>query len=268
MIYIDNPLPGYKFDLLSTHKNIHHFITTRKGGVSKAPYESLNLSYNTNDNSGNIAINRSRLASYFGLPLEHLIFPGQIHHNSVRIVEHTGNNILTNHECYPETDAIVTQKKDIVLCILAADCVPVLLFDPVNKVIAAVHAGWRGTVKKITYKTVFTMKKHFHCHPEHIIAGIGPSISRKNYQVGEEVVSEFRKIFPISNHDYIIDHERDKWYINLWEANKLQLKEAGLLPVNIEIAGLCTYSNNDRFYSARAGKGNTGRFASCICLRI
>jgi hypothetical protein len=162
-------------------------------------------------------------------------------------------------------DALITKRNDIALAILLADCVPVLLYDPKKKVVAAIHAGWRGTVANITQATIIKMKEQFNCNPQDIIAGIGPSISVENYEVGPEV-KEAADLAMGEYHNTVIN-KNGKLYFDLWKANKLQLLKSGLEDSNIEVSGICTYRNNETFFSARANKPITGRFAAVIKIK-
>ena len=164
------------------------------------------------------------------------------------------------------TDAMITNVPRLCLTVLAADCVLVIFFDPQKKVIAAVHAGWRGTVKLAAQKTAETLKQEFNCNPTELLVGIGPSIGPCHYEVGPEVISQVEDTFG-STDGYINDETPDgKGYFNLWEANKRQIMEAGIPARNIEVAQICTYCNAHLFFSERHQKGRTGRFGAGIML--
>ena len=164
------------------------------------------------------------------------------------------------------TDAMVTDVPRLCLMVLMADCVPILFFDPRKRVVGAVHAGWRGTVKLATQKTAETLKAKFDCNPTNLLVGIGPSIGPCHYEVGPEVISQVEDTFG-STDGYINDETPDgKGYFNLWEANKRQIIEAGIPPQNIEVAQICTYCNAHLFFSERHQGGRTGRFGAGIML--
>ena len=148
--------------------------------------------------------------------------------------------------------------------IMGADCVPVLLYDRVKHVIAAVHAGWRGTVQNIVTETIKAMQHRFTCRPENILAAIGPSISSKNYEVDQPVYDAFSKNFHYFNKLFSPGKKSGKYQLNLWKANQLQLLSAGLKASHIELANICTFENNNHFFSAR--KNDSGRFATGIML--
>jgi len=151
--------------------------------------------------------------------------------------------------------------------VMVADCVPVILFDPVKKVSAVIHAGWRGTVKHITSNTVKTMTDRFGCDPADIIAGIGPSIGPCCYEVGEEVRTVVEQSFGTTRDYLVTKNHSDKPHFDLWYANHKQLTDSGVKPENIETSELCTRCNSQIFYSSRADKGITGRFAAGIFIK-
>jgi len=250
-----------QFSLFKKFKRIKHFITTRNGGVSKGNYASLNLGMKSGDDHLLVTENRALLASALGIETNTLIFPDQCHTDKVGIIDdHPDNNQLK------ETDALVTNKKNRCLCILTADCVPVLLYDTKNNVIAAVHAGWRGTIQMIVSRTVETMMHSFASDPLNICAGIGPAISQTVYEVGEDVAQKFREIFGATSGIISMNAEIGKNHINLQLANKILLEKTGILPGNMNILNYCTFSNPDLFFSARHDGINSGRFATGIML--
>ena len=263
-----NKIPFYQFDKLSEFQDITHFISTRQGGVSKDHLESLNLGSKVGDELQNLNENKHRLASAMGFNADQFVFPVQTHENHVKIIrydflsepQHINQTFLDN------TDALITNLSGICLAVLVADCVPVLFYDPIEKVIAATHAGWRGTAKRITRNTVDLMIKNFNCKPQNILACIGPSIGPDVYEVGNEVIEEFRKAYKTTDEILVQNETLDKALLNLWVANKIQLLEAGIPDNNIEISNLCTYKNSDMFFSSRKSNTKTGRFAAGIML--
>ena len=254
-------LPVYQFENLLQYPTIHHAITTRKGGISEGYADSLNLGYGVEDHLNYVAENRRRLAEFMGVPFDRLIFQKQTHSTNYKIITEK------NYRDYIEnTDALITTEKGIAIATLGADCVPILLYDKKNKIIASIHAGWKGAVNGIVNKVVSTLKKEFNSKPEDIIAGIGPSICAEVYEVGDEVIEAFKNTFP--NHPLLIsNYHNSKAHVDLWAANKTWLINQGVPEKNIEIAGLCTYKNHEIFYSARYFKNKTGRFASCIVIK-
>jgi YfiH family protein len=164
----------------------------------------------------------------------------------------------------PETDALITSSRGVTLMLRFADCVPVLLYDPVRRVAGLAHAGWRGTVSGIARKTVQRMVSHYGCRPEDVLAGVGPSIGPCCYEVGEDVAEAVRDSMPESD-DLLNARSQDRWHLDLWRANVRQLAESGVL--DIEIAGTCTACRTDEWYSHRAEHGRTGRWGALLGLR-
>jgi hypothetical protein len=219
----------------------------------------LNLSFNVPDDPKRVAKNRELLAETLGFPAASLTTAKQVHGNKVAVV----NKGMRGREL-PGVDALITQYPNILILVQTADCPPLLLYDPVRKAIGAIHAGWRGTVKKITHNTVMSMSKMFKSDPRNIYAGIGPSIGPCCYEIGDEVAKEvFEKL---SDPDELIIKRNGSRYFDLWEANKRQLIEAGVPVSNIEVSGICTKDNSDAFFSSRASGGLTGRFGAGIML--
>lgn len=256
----------FQFNNFSNHDDIIHFVSARNRGVSNAPYDSLNLSFNVGDDFQDVLKNREKLASVLGVSLGNFTIGNQVHGDNIFIVTASdkGRGAYEHNNAVPFTDAIATSVPGVCLMVLTADCASVLFYDPVKKVIAAVHAGWRGTVKKITQKTVAFLRDEFGCEPSDIIAGIGPSIGPDANEVQNDVIIEVEKVFGAS-YKYIIEKER-KAFFDLWHANKAQAVAEGIPAENIEIANLCTVENNDLFYSVRCSE-KTGRFGTGIMLK-
>lgn len=203
--------------------------------------------------------NRIKLAEALHINPEKLVFPSQTHTNCVVDLSDYAHKLLDN------TDALVSNKSGLCICVQTADCVPILLFDPHKKVVAAVHAGWRGTVGKIVAHAIDKMVGNYQSDAQHIIAAIGPSISANVYEVGPEVVEAARKSVPNAEKT-LFKNNADKFHFNLWEANRQLLLASGLKLENIEILGDCSYLKSHKYYSARAEGMDTGRMVSGIML--
>ena len=257
-----------RFRNLSNQDGVDHFVSTRIGGFSPPPYESLNLGFHVGDGPETVLKNRERLAAAIKFPLSDFTLAKQIHSATVTFVteQMRGCGAVDHDTAVGATDAMVTAVPRLCLTVLMADCVPVLLFDPRKRVVAAVHAGWQGSVKLIARKTVEILKQEFSCDPADLLAGIGPSIGPCHYEIGPEVISQVKATFGGTD-GYISRQWPDgKDYFNLWEANKRQIMEAGIPPQNIEVSRICTYCNSHLFFSARHQKGTTGRFGTGIML--
>ena len=246
----------WQFENLSELQEVNHFVTGRN---SLAKGAEFTLSFSSSPDKELIRQNRAKLAAAMDVAAEKLFFPSQVH--ETRIVTVTGQ---TPKEELMQTDALITNERGICIAVMSADCVPILVFDRKNMVVAAVHSGWRGTVAKILEKTLHRMKAEFGTEGKDIIAGIGPSVSLESYEVGEEVVNAVKENFKQA--DVLLKPQsNNKAKLDLWNANKIQLLEFGLAENAIEISDLCTVKNNEDFFSAR--KGDSGRFAAGIMLK-
>ncbi|MFC1997254.1 peptidoglycan editing factor PgeF [Chloroflexota bacterium] len=164
---------------------------------------------------------------------------------------------------HKKADAIMTDNPEITLFMRFADCVPILLFDPVKKVVGVAHAGWQGTVRKIASAAVDRMVSFYGSKPANIRAGIGPSIAPHHYQIGPEVVQKVKEAFGVMA-ARLLPSQNGLTYFDLWAANQILLKDAGLL--NIETSGFCTACHLDDWFSHRGENGKTGRFGTLIAL--
>ncbi|MGE5429062.1 MAG: peptidoglycan editing factor PgeF [Methylococcaceae bacterium] len=252
---IQGKLSIFKFESFKQYKEIAHFITTKEG------WASGNNPRFTGDEEDIYKSFRKELAISCEWDARKFVFPRQTHSDHVAIV--TSENILP---AIANTDALITAEPGLFICIQTADCVPILLFDPKKKVVAAVHAGWRGTVAKIAALTVRKMTEAFGCDPADIQAGIGPSIHMHAYEVGPEVIQAVKENFNNTGALLKPSLHAGKAYFDLWEANKTVLLEAGINEENIEVMGLCSFEHPDLFYSARRDGIQTGRMVSGIRL--
>ncbi|NPV14133.1 peptidoglycan editing factor PgeF [candidate division WOR-3 bacterium] len=245
------------FPGLARYKTISHFITTREGGTSPKPFDTLNLAFHTQDQFNNVLRNRLTLARALNIAPDALVNGEQVHGANIAIVREKGLTL-------PNTDGIITDKPGICLLVLVADCVPLLFFHPEKRVIGVAHAGWKGTVARIAQKAVQTLKQRFNCEPENLRVGIGPAIGPCCYEVRADVVQLVRQTQPES--DKLLIQRDGAWYLDLIKANETQLLNAGVQKQNIETANLCTHCHSNTFFSARAARGPTGRFGAGIML--
>lgn len=259
----------YTFDNLSAFDCLTHFISTRKGGISDGKFAALNVGFHVGDDNFRVLQNRRILSDAIGIDLQKFTFASQCHSTNVAIVDENGRGkgALEKDTALVNTDGMVSNVKNICLSVQVADCVPVLLYDPVNQVIASLHAGWRGTVRKIAQEAISKMVQNYGSKAENIYAGLGPSNGPCCYEVGDDVYREAR-IALGSIKDIIKPAKQSGKYIfDQWEANIRQLKDAGLKEEHIELAGICTQCNSGSFYSSRADNGLTGRFMAGIMLK-
>lgn len=257
------------FENLLGFKEIEHFVSTRNGGFSQAPYHSLNLGLHVGDNPDKVLKNRRRLAETLVIPLNRFTIARQVHSGNVRVIsdELRGSGSTDQENAIEGTDAMVTDTPGICLIVLVADCVPMIFFDPLRKVVGVAHAGWRGTLQSVAANTVRTMEEAFDSSPGDIMVGIGPSIGPCCYRVGPEFIAQVKSVFR-SRDGYILNESKNgKGFFDLWKANLDQLLHAGVDERNIEIAMRCTCHEPDLFFSYRHARGDTGRFAAGIMLR-
>ncbi len=259
-----NGIEILRFENLSGYSRITQFISTRKGGVSKPPFDTLNISFKEEDFTA-VLENHKRLAHAVNVPIDNFVFCRQVHGGNVAVVteQQRGAGVYARETALADTDAMITNEANLCLSVLVADCVPILLYDPVKNAIGAVHSGRRGTAAKIITNTVELMKKEFGTNPQDLVAGIGPSIGPESYEVDAPVIEDFAKIFP--GNKFIQMKNQAHGILNLWEANKFLLLKAGVQEFNIEVAQIDTYDCTDKFFSERKD-GLTGRFVAGIVL--
>jgi len=259
----------YGFEKLFKYEGIRHFVTAREGGFSKPPYNGLNLGLHVGDDPQDVIKNRELLASTLGAVLGNFVFANQTHSAHVALVEagHRGCGATEAGTAISDTDALITREQNMWLCVQVADCVPILLYDPVQQVVAAVHAGWKGIVKKIALAAVHTMIHHCGSRPENILAGLGPANGPCCYEIGEEVMQQIVALEELSQGSITPGNKFGKYFFDQWRAVTLQLLGSGLDANHIEQSRLCTQCLHKTFFSSRADLGTTGRFAAGIMLR-
>ena len=239
-------------------------VTTRHGGVSAGGYATLNLSFGVGDRPEDVLENRRRAAAALGADLADFVFGRQVHGAVARVVTRAdrGAGAAVADAAACEADALVTSDPGTVLGAVVADCVPILLYDPGAHVIACVHAGWRGTVARVTDAALAAMAT-LGTRPGDVIAGIGPAIAPDRYQVGEEVAQAVRDCFGARAAQVIRPDGTGRWLCDLWSANRLLLREAGVAGDRIHVAAVPTGAD---FFSNRAARP-CGRFGVLARLR-
>ncbi len=233
---------------------LFHTITDRYGGVSKAPYESLNLALHVGDNVKDVLENRIRVSEKYDFSIKNLIFMDQVHGADVVVIEHAMDNRIAN------CDAMITNARKIPLMVMVADCIPILLYDPKKHVIGVAHAGRNGTFLRIVQKTIEKMKSTYACDVKDIMIGLGASIQSCCYEVGKDLADICNKNFT----EGFIMIKDGKYFLDLQALNLSQMLESGILKENIEISSTCTACDTNYFSYRR--EGDTGRFAGFIMI--
>lgn len=250
----------YTFSSLNHTHGIIHAVSTRHGGISPAPFDTLNLSRNVGDEWHNVETNIKRLHDALALDANATVDASQAQADAIAIVDerHRGTRIKN-------VDALLTNAPNVPLLLRFADCVPIFLYDPTHRAIGVVHAGWRGTVLKIVTRAAQTMFASFGTRPRDLIAGIAPSIGPCCYRIGDQVIAQVRAAFTNAD-EWLIAQSDGGSHFDLWQANAQQLRMLGV--EQIEMANLCTAHRADEFFSWRAENTRTGRFGAIIALDV
>lgn len=253
-------------NFLPYRDSITHGFTTRLGGVSEGECSSLNLGFGRRDSRENVLENYRRVASSLQVKCENMVLSQQVHDNKIRIVSEIdrGKGILRESDIQG-VDGLMTQSPEVVLVTFYADCVPLFFFDPVKRVIALSHSGWRGTVKQIGPRTLEEMQLRFGSKPQDVIIAIGPSIGSCCMEVGPEVYEQFTDSFAWVD-PFVRQGEGDRLYIHLQGIIRRSLEDAGAHPDHITDAAMCTRCNRDLFFSHRGDCGKTGSLAAIMQL--
>lgn len=261
-----NGVRYYTFETLAL-AGFGHAVITRQGGYSPEPWASLNLGGTVGDLPSRVGQNRQKALQALDRRPESIFDVWQVH--SCDVVCASAPRL--SHEEHQKADAILTNSPEVTLFMRFADCVPILMADPVRGVVGLVHAGWKGTTGRVASAAVEKMHLHFGSNPADILAGIGPSIAAHHYPVGEDVVEEVRQTFGSRADEFLSfsspghspagNHQS---HFDLWAANYALLEQAGI--GSIEVAGICTACHLEDWYSHRAERGKTGRFGAIIGL--
>ena len=257
------------FPILEDTGLVSHAFSTRLGGVSKGDFATMNFSFTRGDDRDDVLENYRRMAVALGVDRERMVLTWQTHTTNVRRVteEDEGKGIVRDRD-YRDVDGMITDIPGITLVTFFADCVPLYFLDPVHKAIGLSHSGWRGTVKRMGQVTVDAMKEAFGTRPEDIIACIGPSICGGCYEVGEEVADEFADAFHEKYHDVILlKKQNGKYQLDLWKANEIVLKEAGIKGDYLAVTNICTYCNPQLLFSHRRTAERRGNLCAFLSLK-
>ncbi len=247
------------FPILNGFKNLRHGFTTRFGGVSTGCFSQMNLSFTTGDNPDTVRQNYKIISNALDINPDNLVLSAQTHTANILCVgkNDIGKGVWQD-KTYSDIDALVTNETGVALVTHSADCCLIGFFDPVNNVIAAAHAGWRGTVQEIGKKTVEVLTNNYNCNPKNIIAVLAPSVANCCYEVDDPVYNEFAKINYLNLNNIFINKNNGKYMLDLWEANRQILINSGITEQNIQITDICTHCQSEYFHSHRANGNNRG----------
>lgn len=230
---------------------VRHCFTTRHGGVSTGETATLNLGFKRKDTRENVLQNYKIVCDAVGMHADDLVLSNQVHENRVRVItkDDCGKGITRDSDIVG-IDALVCAQPGAPFVVFCADCVPVFFLDPVKKVAALAHSGWRSTVKNISGEVLGVMKQEFGCDGKDILCAVGPSIGQCCFEVDKDVADMFDKTF--------VQARGEKYHIDLWSVIRAQLTKADIRDENITLAGICTCCHGDEFFSNRAHKGKIG----------
>lgn len=262
-------VPYLEFSLLRDSGIVNHGFSTRLGGVSEGCFSSMNLSFDRGDRPEAVQENFRRIGKAIGVECGDMVLSQQTHTTNVRLVteEDRGKGIVRKRD-YTDVDGLITDVPGICLVTTYADCVPLYFADPVKKAIGLSHSGWRGTVGRIGQKTIEKMQQYFGSDPSDILAAIGPSVCMDCYEVSEDVILRFQKVFDKQNWgDLFYEKPGGKYQLNLWKANEIIFREAGILPEHMAVTNLCTHCNSSILYSHRAQGERRGNLCAFLALK-
>lgn len=278
-----NGMEYLTFPLLEESGIVKHLFTTRYGGVSEGIYATMNLSFNRGDEHEQVLENYRRVGKVLGIPAEKMVTAQQTHTTNIRIItlEDCGKGVVYPLD-YADIDGLITNEKGIALVTSYADCVPLYFVDPVHEVIGLAHSGWRGTIQRMGARMIEKMSQEYGTKPEDLYAAIGPSICQACYEVSEDVAGEFTVLEDenkdileeIKGSDFCQDYgrivipgkEAGKYQLDLWLANLVVLRKAGIPFTRIAVTDICTCHNPEYLFSHRASNGKRGNLGAFLML--
>lgn len=247
---------------------VSHAFSTRMGGVSKGPFSTMNFSFMRGDDPEDVKENYRRMANAMGVDRERMVLTWQTHTTNVRVVseEDFGKGVVRDRD-YRNVDGLITNIPGVTLVTFFADCVPLYFLDKKNRAIGLSHSGWRGTVNRMGAVTLKKMAEEFGTDPKDVVACVGPSICQDCYEVGPEVIEQFAGAFAPEYHGQLFyEKPNGKFQLNLWEANRIILMEAGVPETNISVTDICTHCNPDLLFSHRRSADKRGNLCAFLCL--
>lgn len=251
---------------------VTHAFSTRMGGVSEGCYATMNFSFTRGDKKEHVLENYKRMADALGVSREKMVLTWQTHTTNIRVVSESdlGKGVVRDRD-YRDVDGLLTNLPGVTLVTFFADCVPLYFVDRRHRAIGLAHSGWRGTVNRMGEKMVQAMAREYGSRPEDLICCVGPSICRDCYEVGEDVVEKFYDAFSAKDCEKIVLPSaagiKGKFQLDLWEANRRILSEAGVPKKQISITDICTRCNPDRLFSHRAMGEKRGNLCAFLALK-
>lgn len=267
-LHDDSKIPLLQFQMFCDLPWIAHCFTTKAGGVSQGIYESLNLSFTRGDNKDAVIENYRRVAEAMKTTTEHIVTSDQTHTANIRLVtkKDAGKGVTVPRD-YTDIDGLITNEPGLLLATFYADCVPLYFIDSKHRAIGLSHSGWRGTVARMGEVTIREMRRAFDTDPKDLLCAIGPSICRECYEVSEDVACEFTRAFPTHEEEILLSKGNGKYQLDLWNANRQVLLDAGVQAEHIALTNICTCCNSDRLFSHRATKGRRGNLGAFLMIR-
>lgn len=270
-LHEEGKVPYFYYPLLENTGMVCHGFSTRLGGVSTGEFSSMNFNTTRGDSLEHVEENFKRFCAAIGCDWDLAVMSHQTHTVNVETIT---ADMVRKHRSFWEkkpfqdVDGLITSVPGVVLITSYADCVPLYFLDPVKKVIGLSHSGWKGTVARMGAVTVSKMQKEYGCNPSQILACIGPSICQDCYEVGGEVAEQFRQVFSEEEAKQILrPNDAGRYQLDLWKANTLILKQAGILEDHIAVTNVCTCCNPDLLFSHRYTKGKRGNLCAFLSLR-
>lgn len=256
------------YPLLERTGMVKHCFTTRAGGVSEGIFSTLNLSFTRGDDPDAVRQNYLRVAEAMGVAYDSIVCSDQTHTTNVRYVTKQDAGCgLTRARTYQDVDGLITDVPGLTLATFYADCVPLYFVDPVHRAIGLSHSGWRGTVSRMGQVTIQAMKEKFGTVASDLICAIGPSICMDCYEVSADVAKAFSQAFGSGVSRMLLDKKNGKYQLDLWEANRQVLLEAGVLPEHLSCTNICTCCNAKQLFSHRASQGKRGNLGAFLCIK-
>lgn len=263
-------VPYLSFDVLEKTGLVINGFSTRLGGVSKGDCASMNFSYTRGDDPKDVLGNFTRMATALGVDRDRMTVSWQTHTVNVRRMTKAdeGKGVIIPRD-YRDVDGMITDVPGQTLVTFYADCVPLYFVDRTHRAIGLSHSGWRGTVKAMGQETIKAMKEAFGTRPEDLVVCIGPSICKDCFEVGEEVVEEFKEAFAPRWHSSLFTEGKapGKYQLDLWTANEILFLEAGLKKEQIHTANICTMCNHEVLFFHRKAGAKRGTLAAFLCLK-